>query len=41
MLGPLLPFELKKFDSALEMPVDPEPTPRSANVAAKATASPT
>ena len=33
--GPLLLFELKKFCSALEMPLEPEPTPRSANVAAK------
>lgn len=39
--GPLPPLELKKFDSALEMPVEPEPTPSSANVAANATASPT
>jgi hypothetical protein len=33
--GPLLELELKKFWSASEMPDEPEPTPRSANVAAK------
>jgi hypothetical protein len=34
--GPLLDVELKRFCSALEMPLEPEPTPSSTKVAANA-----